>query len=93
MAKYIKYNLKTRINTGTEPEPVWTDAPGPECSMPYSEDNLALARAEAYGEVTVEDDGQPEPEALPSVEDTMLDMVADHEYRLCMLELGGGETA
>lgn len=53
MAKYIKYNLKTRINTGTGQGLVWTDAPGPECSMPYSEDNLAIARAEAYGEVTV----------------------------------------
>lgn len=51
--KRIKYKLNYRTNTGTEQEPVWQEAPGPECSMPYSEDNLSIARAEAYGEVTV----------------------------------------
>lgn len=25
----------------------------------------------------------------PSTEDTLLELTADHEYRLCMLELGG----
>lgn len=34
----------------------------------------------------------PEPEETADVintEDTILDMMADHEYRLCILELGG----
>ena len=53
MPKTIRFNLKTHINTGTEQAPVWQDAPGPECSMPYSEENLSLAQAEAYGEFTV----------------------------------------
>lgn len=28
-------------------------------------------------------------EETPSTEDTLLELTADHEYRLCMLELGG----
>ena len=30
-------------------------------------------------------------DAAPSTEDTLLELTADHEYRLCMLELNGGE--
>ena len=31
--------------------------------LPYTEENLAIAEAEAYnGEYTIEDDGQPEPD-------------------------------
>ena len=56
--KLIKYNLRTRINTGTEREPVWEYVQGPECSMPYSEVNLSLARTEAFGEVTVVPDNR-----------------------------------
>lgn len=55
--KIIKYNLCIKVNTGTEEAPVWEDAKGPICTMSYSEENLALAQSEAYGEVTVEDDG------------------------------------
>ena len=29
---------------------------------------------------------------LASETDTILDLLADHEYRLCMAELNGGET-
>lgn len=32
-----------------------------------------------------------EEDAAPSTEDTLLELTADHEYRLCMLELNGGE--
>lgn len=85
----IKYYLKVQENTGTEEEPVLVDAAGPLCVMPYSEENMELARAEAFGEVIVEDDGMPESEETPSQEDVTLDLLADHEYRLCMLELGG----
>lgn len=62
MAKIIKYCLKIKDQNGEEVR-------GPECSMPYSEKNLALAEAEAYGEVTVEDDGMPEPEVTVSTEE------------------------
>ena len=37
----------------------------------------------------------PEPAETtpePSETDTVLDLLADHEYRLCMAELNGGET-
>ena len=33
-----------------------------------------------------------EADTAPSTEDTILELTADHEYRLCMLELNGGET-
>lgn len=83
--KIIKYQLATEINRGTPEEPdIETVLSG--VTMPYTETNYAMAQAEAYqGQITVEDDGQPEPE--PGAEDITLDMLADHEERLCMLEL------
>jgi hypothetical protein len=83
--KIIKYQLATEINHGTPEEPdIETVLSG--VTMPYTEANYAIAQAEAYqGQITVEDDGQPEPE--PGAEDITLDMLADHEERLCMLEL------
>lgn len=83
--KIIKYQLATEINHGTPEEPdIETVFSG--VTMPYTEASYAIAQAEAYqGQITVEDDGQPEPE--PGAEDITLDMLADHEERLCMLEL------
>lgn len=83
--KIIKYQLATEINHGTPEEPdIETVLSG--VTMPYTEASYAIAQAEAYqGQITVEDDGLPEPE--PGAEDITLDMLADHEERLCMLEL------
>lgn len=83
--KIIKYQLATEVNHGTPEEPdIETVLSG--VTMPYTEANYAIAQAEAYqGQITVEDDGQPEPE--PGAEGITLDMLADHEERLCMLEL------
>lgn len=83
--KIIKYQLATEVNHGTSEEPdIETVLSG--VTMPYTDANYAIAQAEAYqGQITVEDDGQPEPE--PGAEDITLDMLADHEERLCMLEL------
>ncbi len=83
--KIIKYQLATEVNHGTPEEPdIETVLSG--VTMPYTEANYAIAQAEAYqGQITVEDDGRPEPE--PGAEDITLDMLADHEERLCMLEL------
>lgn len=83
--KIIKYQLATEINHGTPEEPdIETVLSG--VTMPYTDANYAIAQAEAYqGQITVEDDGQPGPE--PGAEDITLDMLADHEERLCMLEL------
>lgn len=82
--KIIKYQLATEINHGTPEEPdIETVLSG--VTMPYTEANYAIAQAEAYqGQITVED-GLPEPG--PGAEDITLDMLADHEERLCMLEL------
>ena len=54
---------------------------------PYSAENEEIAKSEAYkGEYTIEDDGQPDP--APSTESILLELVADHEARLCEIELG-----
>ena len=83
--KILKYKLATEINHGTPEKPdIETVLSG--VTMPYTDANYAIAQAEAYqGQITVEDDGQPEPG--PGAEDITLDMLADHEERLCMLEL------
>ena len=49
------------------------------------EEYIFLYCMDGSGQITVEDDGQPELE--PGAEDITLDMLADHEERLCMLEL------
>ena len=83
--KIIKYQLATEINHGTPQEPD-IETVLTAVVVSYTEEAYAIAQAEAYqGQITVEDDGQPEPE--PGAEDITLDMLADHEERLCMLEL------
>lgn len=73
--KIIKYKfLSAEINHGTEENPdieqVLLDK-----SMPWSQSNEAIAKAEAYnGEYFVEDDGQPEPEAVPTTEERVTDL-------------------
>lgn len=82
--KIIKYQLETEINYGTPEEPDIETLLSP-VTVTYTEEAYAIAQAEAYqGQITVED-GLPEPE--PGAEDITLDMLADHEERLCMLEL------
>ena len=64
--KIIRYQLLTEVNLGTEDEPNIQQTLS-AVEMPYTEANYQLALSEAYqGQVTVEDDGQPEP--LPSAE-------------------------
>lgn len=83
--KIIKYQLETEINYGTPEEPDIETLLSP-VTVTYTEEAYAIAQAEAFqGQITVEDDGQPEPG--PGAEDITLDMLADHEERLCMLEL------
>ena len=60
--KIIKYNLCTKVNRGTETEPVWAEVFS-AVEMGWNEVNEEIAKTEAYnGEYTIEDDGQPEPE-------------------------------
>ena len=83
--KIIKYQLETEINYGTPEEPDIETLLSP-VTVTYTEEAYAIAQDEAYqGQITVENDGQPEPG--PGAEDITLDMLADHEERLCMLEL------
>lgn len=64
--KVIKFVFATEVNYGSETEPniklLLTNS-----SYPYSEENLEKAKQESYnGEITIEDDGQPEPEPSES---------------------------
>lgn len=63
MAKWLKYNLCTVVNYGTEEEPNIEEILSP-ITMGWNEVNEEIAKREAFnGEYTIEDDGQPEPEA------------------------------
>ena len=85
--KYLEYDLKVCC-TPAEVLPTEYDRGG-HVSVPYSEEAFAIAQAEAWPDtLEIVEDGQPEPAAAPSAEDTLLELMADHEYRLCMLELG-----
>lgn len=63
--KIIKYQLATEINHGTPEEPDIETLLSP-VTVTYTEEAYAFAQAEAYqGQITVEDDGQPESEPEP----------------------------
>lgn len=58
----IKYNLCTRVNHGTEEEPQIVEELYPveiPCNDDTFEANYAIAKAEAYGEVTIEEVPDP----------------------------------
>ena len=63
--KKISYQLMTEVNHGTEKEPNIVQTFHNceiQCADDVFEANLAIAQKYAYnGEVTIEDDGQPEP--------------------------------
>lgn len=60
--KVIKYQISTDINFGTEDNPEIQQILQNKV-IEYSAGNEAIAKKEAYnGEVSVEDDGQPDPE-------------------------------
>ena len=69
--KVIKYKLCTKVNHGTEEEPVWEEILN-SVEMGWNEANEEIAKAEAYnGEYTIEDDGQPEPEQSLTTDDIL----------------------
>lgn len=72
MAKMIYYRfLSAEINHGTEEEPK-IEQIFLEKSMAYTEANEEIAKKEAWGgEYTIEDDGQPEPEAVETTDDVL----------------------
>ena len=83
--KWIKYKfLSCEVNHGTEENPN-IEQIFLEKSMPYTEANEEIAKAEAYnGEYEIVDDGQPEPEAQP----TDAERIAELEEALEMLLSG-----
>ena len=83
--KIIKYKfLSCEVNHGTEEKPD-IEQIFFEKSMPYTEANEEIAKAEAHnGEYTIEDDGQPEPEVQP----TDAERIAELEEALDMLLSG-----
>lgn len=85
MAKIIKYNLAAVDKDGTTVR-------GPECSMPYSEENLSLAEAEAFGAVTVEDDGTGPAITRDAVTAAMRKACANAITGGVDVTLGGGRT-
>lgn len=84
--KIIRYKIADEINIGTEDKPsVVKDIH--EVSVPWSETYEEIAKKEAYnGEITVEDDGQPEPE--PSREERLEKEVVELKTALNLLLTG-----
>ena len=84
--KFIKYKTVTYINRGTEDAPILEELLM-DTVRTYSKADVEVASSEAYnGEYEIIDDGEPEPE--PSTESILLELAADHEARLCEIELG-----
>ena len=82
--KILKYNLCTKVNHGTEEEPQIEEILSP-VTMGWNEANEEIAKREAHnGEYTIEDDGQPEPEAQPSE----AERIAELEEALAMILSG-----
>lgn len=85
--KVIKYNICTKVNHGTDEEPKIEEILSP-VTMGWSEANEEIAKAEAYnGKCTIEDDGKPEPEATPTLEDRVGTLESDSAETKEALEL------
>lgn len=82
--RIIKYKLMTEVkNTcldmdGKETEEVTQIFSDVEirCTAANFDANYAIAEKEAYGEITVEDDGEPDPAPAPADDDEYADMAA-----------------
>lgn len=77
--KIIKYNMiaEVEVNVGTEDEPIYEIQKQKgtpveiRCGADALESNLAVARAEAYEEPIVENDGQPDPVPEPTTDEIL----------------------
>lgn len=84
--KIIKYVLMNEVNTGTEDTPNIIQS-FHDAVVPWSEENEEFAKKEAYkGEITIEDDGHPDPE--PSREEHLEKEVAELKSALNLLLTG-----
>lgn len=69
--KRIKYRfLSSEVNYGTEEAPDIRQNFIPK-DFPYSEEAYEAAKAEAYEEPEIYDDGKPEPVVLPTAEERL----------------------
>ena len=74
MAKYYKYTMFNRTNIGTEENPIWHEY-YTDKMLTVTEANEEIVAKEAYnGEYTIEDDGLPEREDLPTTEERLQDL-------------------
>ena len=84
--KIIRYQISTEINHGTKENPN-IEILLQEKIMTWSESGEATAKKEAYnGEITVEDDGQPDHE--PTEADQLRADVAELKAALNMILTG-----
>lgn len=81
--KWIKYQIKIEHDADGDGAPDITTLT--EKTVEYSESAYQLAQAEAYqGQVTIEDDGQPEPEPAPTLEDRVTNLESAIERGLSL---------
>lgn len=80
--RILKYNLCAKVNYGTEAEPKIEEIFYP-VTMGWNEANEEIAKKEAHnGDYTIEDDGQPDPEAQPTPEQRIAELEAALELLL-----------
>ena len=85
--KRIYYTMCTEVNHGTVEEPKIEQILSP-VKMTWSVANEEIAKREAYnGEYTIEDDGQPEVDATPTLEDRVGTLESDSAETKEALEL------
>lgn len=84
--KIIKYKLLNEVNIGTKEKPNIIQSLH-DVIIPYSVDGEIRAKNESYnGEITIEDDGQPEPG--PTEADQLRTDVAELKEALNMIITG-----
>lgn len=89
--KWLKYNIRTVVQEqGMEGNPAEREIFTEAC-VPDDEKGRALAEKEAWGEITVEDDGQEEAETAPTLENrvtTLEEETAETKEALDMILSG-----
>ena len=77
--KILKYNLCTRVNRGSEENPMWEEFLS-AVELSWSKANEEIAKKEAYnGEYTIEEDGTisipTDAERIEALENALLEML------------------
>lgn len=81
--KLIKYNICTKVNTGTEEEPFVVDTLTPmaiECpTQAIFDANYPIAEKEAAGKIDVIGEFDPEPEPAETADNVLNVLLGVHE--------------